>query len=251
VEPVILFSKGEEIRGDFSDHEIISGDTFIVYSIWQRIGALKASTDFIVATPFVSDPKDSSKAWIGGLCFLAVIGLALAGFPIALVFLSGAVAMVLARVLSIQEAYQAVEWKVVFLLAGLIPLGIAMQRTGTAAFLAGNIMQLVMDQSPFLLVVMVGVLSTAFSLLMTNVGAIVMLAPLVIEMATLYGLDPRPLTLMAAVCAANSFLIPTHQVNALLMSPGGYRNADYLKAGSGMTLIFLVIVILFFYHFMI
>jgi di/tricarboxylate transporter len=159
--------------------------------------------------------------------------------------------MVLARVLSIQEAYQAVEWKVVFLLAGLIPLGIAMQRTGTAAFLAGNIMQLVMDQSPFLLVVMVGVLSTAFSLLMTNVGAIVMLAPLVIEMATLYGLDPRPLTLMAAVCAANSFLIPTHQVNALLMSPGGYRNADYLKAGSGMTLIFLVIVILFFYHFMI
>ncbi len=157
--------------------------------------------------------------------------------------------MVLTRVLDIQEAYQAIEWKVVFLLAGLIPLGVAMQKTGTAAFLAEQMMTLVQGKHPVLLVLTVAVLSTLFSLFMSNVGAIVVLAPLVMSMAQIGGLDPRPLALMAAVCAANSFILPTHQVNALLMSAGGYRNADYFKAGGGMTLLFLVIVVTVFYFF--
>ena len=96
----------------------------------------------------------------------------------------------------------------------------------------------------------IGILSTLFSLFMSNVGAIVVLAPLVIGMAQIGGLDPRPLVLMAAVCTSNSFILPTHQVNALLMSTGGYRNADYLKAGSGMTFIFLAIAAFFFYFFL-
>ena len=157
--------------------------------------------------------------------------------------------MVLTRVLDIQEAYQSIEWKVVFLLAGLIPLGVAMQKTGTAAFLAEQMMSLVQGKHPVFLVLTVAVLSTLFSLFMSNVGAIVVLAPLVMSMAQIGGFDPRPLALMAAVCAANSFVLPTHQVNALLMSAGGYRNADYVKAGGGMTLLFIFIVVAVFYLF--
>ncbi|MFW5714574.1 MAG: SLC13 family permease, partial [Brevefilum sp.] len=71
--------------------------------------------------------------------------------------------------------------------------------------------------------------------------------PLVISIAQIGGLDPRPLALMAAVCAANSFILPTHQVNAMLMSSGGYRTADYLKAGGGMTLLFIAVVVPVFY----
>lgn len=108
-------------------------------------------------------------------------------------------------------------------------------------------MSLVHGGHPILLVITVAVLSTAFSQFMSNVGAVVVLVPLVMSMAKIGGLDPRPLALLAAVCAANSFILPTHQVNALLMSPGGYRNADYLKAGSGMTLIFLAVVVSFFW----
>jgi len=93
------------------------------------------------------------------------------------------------------------------------------------------------------------VLSTVFSLLISNVGAIVVLVPLVISIATIGGFDPRALALMAAVCAANSFILPTHQVNAMLMSAGGYRNADYLKAGSGLTLLFILVVVVIFYFF--
>jgi di/tricarboxylate transporter len=110
-------------------------------------------------------------------------------------------------------------------------------------------MSLIQAGHPIFLVITVAVLSTIFSLFMSNVGAIVVLAPLVIGMATIGGLDPRPLALMAAVCAANSFVLPTHQVNALLMSAGGYRNADYFKAGGGMTLIFLAVVVTVFYFF--
>lgn len=250
VEPVMMFSKGEEIRGDFSDRQILPGDIMIVYGLWENIGDLKMNSEFVVATPFTVEKKQKpSKSWGAVLCFLCAIGLAMTGAPISLAFFTGAIAMVLTRALTIQEAYQAIEWKVVFLLAGLIPLGVAMQKTGTAAFLAEKVMLLVQGGHPALILLTVAVLSTLFSLFMSNVGAIVVLAPLVMSMAQIGGLNPRPLALMAAVCAANSFILPTHQVNALLMSSGKYRNADYFKAGGGMTVLFLVVVVPVFYFF--
>lgn len=124
-----------------------------------------------------------------------------------------------------------------------------MQKTGAAAFLAEKVMSLVQGGHPFLILLTVAVLSTLFSLFISNVGAIVVLAPLVMSLAHISGLDPRPLALMAAVCAANSFILPTHQVNAFLMSSGGYCNADYIKAGGGMTVLFLAIVVPVFYIF--
>jgi di/tricarboxylate transporter len=251
VEPVLLFSKGEEIKGDISDHEIVTGDTIIVYGIWERISEIKASNNFVVVTPFEREKNVEAKTGIAIACFLLAIGLSLFGFPITLAFFSGAIAMVLFGVLNIQEMYQSIEWKVVFLLVGLIPLGVAMQKTGTAVFLAENLMSLVLGKHTILIILMIGFLATVFSLFMSNVGAIVVLAPLVIEMAQIGELDPRPLALMAAVCVANSFIFPTHQVNALIMSPGGYRNADFFKAGIGLTLLFLIVVVLYFYFFMI
>lgn len=250
VEPVMLFSKGEEIRGEFSDQEIRPGDALIVFGLWEKIAELKAGLDFVVITPFHTEEKEHSKSRLALGCFVFAILLALKGFSLSMAFLTGALAMVLTRVLSMEQAYRAIEWKVVFLLAGLIPLGLAMQKTGTAEYLAMQIMHLVSGLHPLFFLLTVAVLSTLFSLFMTNVGAIVVLAPLVISMATMEGLDPRPLTLMAAICAANSFVLPTHQVNALLMTSGGYKNKDYLRAGSGMTLIFLGVVISYFYLFM-
>ena len=251
VEPVILFNKGERVDGNFSDVEIRPGDTLIVYGRWDKIKGLKESTDFVVLTGFDVDKKDKSKTWPAVGCFVFAITLAMVGFPISMAFLTGALCMVLTRVLNIGEAYEAIEWKVVFLLAGLIPLGVAMQKTGAAMFLAESIMSVVIDLHPVFIVLMVGLLSTVFSLFMSNVGAIVVLAPLVMGMAGIAGIDPRPLVLMAAVSAANSFILPTHQVNAFLMSSGGYRNADYIKAGSGMTILFLTITVVIFYFFII
>ncbi len=247
VEPLRLFSKGKEKRGDFSDHEISTGDTIIVYGLWDKIREMDKSIDFVVATPFKSEGKDHTKTRAAGFCFLLAIALALAGFPIATSFFTGAVVMILMRVLNMQQAYQAIEWKIVFLLAGLIPLGVAMQKTGTSIFLAEEIMEIVSGRHPLVLILTIGVISTIFSLLISNFGAIVVLAPMVIGMAEIAGLDPRPLVLMAAICVSNSFILPTQQVNALLMTPGGYRNLDFIKGGIGLTILFLLITVSFFY----
>lgn len=251
VEPIVLFNKGERVEGDFSDVEIFSGDVLIVYGRWEKIRNLKKSTDFVVYTKIEVDKKDKSKTWPAIVCFVLAITLAMIGFPISMAFLTGALCMVLSRVMNITEAYESIEWKVIFLLAGLIPLGVAMQKTGAAMLLAESIMSVVIDLHPVYIILIIGVLSTIFSLFMSNVGAIVVLAPLATGMAGIAEIDPRPLVLMAAVCASNSFILPTHQVNAFLMSSGGYRNADYLKAGSGMTVLFLAITVSIFYFFII
>jgi len=247
VEPVLFFSSNEQVAGDLSDRKIKTGDTLIIHGIWDNIIRLKKSNDFVVITPFDVEEKRTDKAWIAGLCFIGAIALTITGFPISVSLFSGAIAMVLTRVIRIDELYQSIDWKVVFLIAGLIPLGIAMQKTGAAEFLAEKVMGLVQSGQPLLLLLVVAVLSTLFSLFMSNVASTVVLAPLVINMAKIGGLDPRPLVLLVAVCAANSFILPTHQVNAMLMTPGGYQNKDYFKAGGGMTILFLVLVIIVFY----
>lgn len=247
VEPLRLLSNGKEMRGDFSDHIITPGDILFVYGLWENIREVNDTVDFVVATPFDAPEKDYSKTYIAILCFVFSIGLTITGFPISMAFFTGAIAMILLRVLSIQQAYEAIDWKVIFLIAGLIPLGIAMQKTGSAVFLAEQLMSVVSASHPVSLIIAIGIISTALSLVMSNVGAIVVLAPLVIGMAEIGGLDPRPLVLMAAVCVSNSFILPTNQVNALLMTAGGYRNKDYLKAGGALSLLFLFITITFFY----
>ncbi len=249
VEPVLLYHKGENIRGDFSDVEIAPGDIFIVHGLWDKIAEMKKGYDFVVITPFEADEKDTSKAWIALSCFIVAIGLALAGFSIPISFMSGAILMILTGVLRIDEAYQTIDWKVVFFLAGLIPLGLAMQKTDTASFLAGHIMSLVQGGHTFFLLLVISGISALFSVLISNVGAAVILFPMVISIANTAGIDPRPLALLVAVSTANSFILPTHQVNALLKTPGGYRNKDYLRAGSGLTVVFLLVVVTIFYFF--
>ena len=243
VEPIALLSGDRDPRRDFSDQPFKAGDTFVVFGPWENIRAMADRRDFIVLTPFEDAATAEPRPLKALLCFAGAIALVFAGLPISLALFSGALAMVLLRVISIDEAYRAVDWRTVFLLAGLIPLGLAMDKSGAAAYLAGQIMGLLQGHHPLLLLFSVAALTTAFSLFMSNVAAAVLLVPLVINMARLASLDPRMLALLVAVCASNSFLLPTHQVNAMLMGPGGYRNTDYLRAGGVMTFLFLVLAV--------
>ena len=148
------------------------------------------------------------------------------------------------------EAYRAVDWMTVFLLAGLIPLGIAFEKTGTAAFIANKVLALIGQPSPIVLLAVVGLMTSFFTLVVSNVGATVLLVPLCMNMAVMAGGDPRMAALVVGLSASNTFVLPTHQVNALIMRPGGYRTIDYAKAGAVMTAIFLFVeltIIYFFY----
>ncbi len=243
VEPLLLYHKGGNVRGDISDIEIDQGDIFIVHGLWSKIADMKKGYDFLVVTNVEPEEKDSSKAWIAMVIFLLSVGLAIAGFSVPVVFMSGAVLMVLTRVIRIDDAYRAVDWKVVFFIAGLIPLGVAMQKTGTAAYLADNLMSLVQGSHTFVILLAISLITILFSVFMSNVAAAVILFPMVTGIAAVSGLDPRPLTLLVAVSTAVSFILPTHQVNALYKTPGGYSNRDYIRAGSGLTIVATLVLV--------
>ena len=122
-----------------------------------------------------------------------------------------------------------------------------MEKTGAASFIANQIIQPMHMSHPLLIMISIALIATVFTLFMSNVAATVLLVPLVIIIGTSTGINARALALLVAVCASNSFLLPTHQVNAFLMSPGGYRNSDYLKAGFPLTFIFILISVIIIY----
>ena len=152
--------------------------------------------------------------------------------------------MVVSGVITMDEAYKAVSWKTVFLLAGLLPLGIAVETSGTAGFVVQHLLARIGDVPPWILQAMIAILASVFSLVMSNVGATVLLVPFAINLALATGANPAMFALTVAISTSNSFLIPTHQVNALIMGPGGYRVSDFLRAGSVMTVLFLVVSLL-------
>jgi len=243
VEPIVLLSGAERQPADFSDKPLSVGDVLVVHGSWDHLRQIARDRSFAVLTPIEGEETDSSKGITAALCFAGAIGLAIAGFSLSICLMSGAVIMVLLRVLPIDDAYRAVDWRTVFLLAGLIPLGTAMDKSGAAAFVAGGLTSLLAGSPTLVLMLAVGVLATLFSLFMSNVAATVLLAPLVMIVGEEAGVDGRALALLVAVCASNSFVLPTHQVNALFMSPGGYRNADYIRAGGIMSLLFLALAV--------
>ncbi len=239
---VLFFSDSEVVEDNVADREIRAGDTLVLQGKWKSLQFFKESEDFITVTPFEYEPKHPEKAWIAIGSFVGAILVVLTlGLPISIGFLTGAVAMVLGGVLTIEEAYRSIEWKVIFLIAGLIPIGIAMETSGAAAFIAENLVTLIDGVPAFGILFILGVLMTLFSLVMSNVAATVLMVPLVLELTGIGGLSAQVLVLQVGLCAVNSFILPTHHVNALLMTPGGYRVADYLKAGSILSLLFVTV----------
>ena len=220
-----------------------AGDMLVAHVDWERLTRLKDDPDFVVVT---SDfPQEELRPHKVGwaLAFFAVaLGMILfTDVRLSLCLLTGAVGMLLARVLSMDEAYRAVGWNTVFLLACLIPLGQAVQGTGTAEWLAQRILVLLDGWPTLALQTGVAVLSTAFTLIMSNVGATVLLVPLAVSIAVAAGADPALFALTVAISTSNSFIIPTHQVNALIMGPAGYRVKDFVASGGIMTVLFLVV----------
>lgn len=249
VEPIQLHNDQGAIYNDFSDEAFDAGDILIIHGLWSKIWEIKNSKELIPISRLQETTDYKKKPFIALACFFGSILLALSGFQLSHSLFTGAAAMILFRVVNIEEAYKAIDWRTVFLLGGLIPLGIAMDKSGAAQFLAEMIFSLVGDAHPLIVLISISILATIFTLFMSNVAATVLLVPLVVIMGNMLGIAPEALGLLVAVMASNSFLLPTHQVNAFLMGPGGYSNRDYLKSGGLMTLIFISITVTLIYVF--
>lgn len=234
--------KGEGIR----DMPLEAGDTLVCHVAWENLYRLESDNNFVVVTSeYPREETRPHKVKHALVFFLIALGLVLfSDLRLSISLLTGALGMILAGVLSMDEAYKAVSWKTVFLLASLIPLGMAVENTGTAAWIAQQTLSLLGDVPVWVIQSALAILATFFTLVMSNVGATVLLVPLAVNLALQSGANPAVFALTVAIATSNSFLIPTHQVNALLMGPGGYKVPDFMKAGGIMTILFLVVSLL-------
>jgi di/tricarboxylate transporter len=221
-----------------------TGDCLVSHSTWRDLSVLGKERDFIVATDIPKEEQRPHKVAYALVFFaISISMIVFTDFRLSISLLVGAMGMVLTGVLSMDEAYSAVSWKTVFLLASLIPLGGAMERTGTAAWIAQEIMIILGDVPEIAIQIALAILATIFSLVMSNVGATTILVPIAVSIALTTGANPAMYALIVALSTSNAFILPTHQVNALIMGPGGYRVADFVHAGSGMSIIFIIVML--------
>ncbi|MEM7724309.1 MAG: SLC13 family permease [Pseudomonadota bacterium] len=242
-ETLSLVETDEHKATNIGQEPFRAGDTLVAFTTWTGLARLTKDRDFVVVTSdFPMEELRPNKVIWALVFFVLSVGLILfSDLRLSLALLVGAGGMIATNVLRIDEAYEAVSWQTVFLLASLIPLGQAVQNTGTAAWIAEQILTLLNGWPIWGLQAGVAVLATVFTLVMSNVGATVLLVPLAVSIALAAGGDPAIFALTVAISTSNSFLIPTHQVNALIMGPAGYRVTDFMKSGGVMTVLFLVV----------
>jgi di/tricarboxylate transporter len=238
-----IYRGGEGITSALQDVPLAAGDTLIAHTRWEDLARLEKDRDFVVVTTDYPREERSPYKLALAIAFLFVsLGIILfTEIPVSIALMTGAVGMITFGLLTMDEAYRAVSWSTVFLLAGLLPLSRAVETSGLANYVAQHLLSQFGTIPAWGLQAMLAVLGMAFTLVMSNVGATVLLVPLAINIAVATGADPAMFALTVAISTSNSFILPTHQVNALIMGPGGYRVVDFLKAGSIMSAIFLVV----------
>jgi len=236
--------RGNVIIEEVREQVLEAGDCLVSHSTWRDLSALQTDRKFIIATDIPKEEQRPHKVGQALAFFALSIGMIIfTDFRLSIALLAGALGMILTNVLSIDEAYNSVSWKTVFLVASLIPIGLAMELTGTAAWIAQQAMVLLGSMPDIAVQIVIAVLATVFSLVMSNVGATTILVPIAISIALATGANPTMYALIVALSTSNAFILPTHQVNALIIGPGGYRVADFVRVGSGMTVIFLVVML--------
>jgi len=246
---VLAVHRGDKVyRGkkEMSGLSLRAGDALGMFCEWGALYTLHNNPDFVIVTSDYPKQKlRTDKMWFAVFFFLFSIFLIMLGklsIPIGL--LVGAVGMIFSGVISIDDAYDAVSWKTIFLLAGLIPLGIAVQASGTSDWVGKYMLQMLGNSPEWVLLLVLGIFSSVCSLFLSNVGATIVLVPLAVHLAQSVGADPRAFALMVAVATSNSFVIPTHQANALISTPGQYKITDFLRAGGLMSVLYLLIVMI-------
>ena len=241
-----IWREGRPYRSNLRDMALRFGDALLLYGPRERIQMLGAEPDFVVLTESAQEPPRLKKAPISVLIMAIVLTpVILDWLPIAVAAVGGVILMVLSRCLTMDEAYRAIEWKAVFLIAGMLPLGIAMEQTGAASFLAEGMVSLVGGLGPLAVMAGLFILAALASQVMPNPAVAVLLAPIALNTAADLGISPYPLMMAVAVSASAAFLSPVgHSANVLVMGPGGYKFADYTKVGIPLTLVVLAVVVL-------
>jgi di/tricarboxylate transporter len=235
------------IRTGLNDLPLAFGDSLLLFGPRQRIGVLASEPDLILLTERKarSVPSGLKRGLAVVIMLASLVMAALRPDLLGETLLSGAVGMAVIGVISMDQAYQAIDWRSVFLVAGMLPMGIAMAKTGAATLLANSLFGLLGTDSGILLVAGFLLLATLLSQVMAGVATGAVLVPVAIQAAHHAGVDPRAVTMAVALGTSMAFITPLgHPVNILVMTPGGYRFKDYLRVGLPLTIILFILLLI-------
>lgn len=242
-----IWRGGRAYRSNLRDLQLRFGDALLVYGPRKNLKILGREPDFIVLTEEAQETPRLEKAPLAAVVMLAVLlPVILNWLPISIAAVSGAVLMVLLGCLTMEEAYRFIEWRAVFLIAGMLPLGIAMESSGTANFLADGVVSIAGGLGPLAVIAGLYLLATFSTQFMPNPAVAVLLAPIALNTANTMAFSPYTLMMAVALATSASFLSPVaHPANILIMGPGGYRFSDYLKVGIPLTFVILLVTLIF------
>jgi di/tricarboxylate transporter len=246
LELVAVWRKGEAIRTNLDQLRLQLGDALLLLGPRQKLAVLERDPEFLVLTPVTQKAIDTAKAPLAAGIMLAVVVSTLTGWlPIYIAAVIGSTLMILTRCLSMEEAYRAIEWRAIFLIAGMLPLGTAMEQTGAAEFLAEQTMNLLGPLGPWWVIGGLYLITAAGTMIIPTAALVVLMSPIVLSASGDLGIAPQTAMMAVAMAASASFTSPiSHPANILVMGPGGYRFADYLKVGLPLTAVVFVTVML-------
>jgi di/tricarboxylate transporter len=242
-----IWRHGEAITEKLRDVPLQFGDALLLQGPRHRVRELQEGTDFLVLEPLQVEQLRQKKAPIAVLALASAIGLVVfAGVHISLAMVMAAVAMILTGCLSIEEAHESIDWRTVFLVAGMLPLGTAMEATGTAQYLADGVLDALGDLGPTAVLGGMYLLAALITQAMSNAAAMVLIVPIAVDTAQALGANHLTFTMAVVIGAATSFLTPIgHKANVLVFGPGGYHFFDYARVGALLTVILLVVSMIF------
>lgn len=235
----------EVLRENVRNLPLRAGDMLVLHSIWQDLAKTAVNRDFVIVTDYPKGEQRPHKFKIAMGIFAVTILIALSSrIPTSIALMTGVAGMLVTGVLKMDEAYSAINWKTVFLMACLIPLGWAMDSSGAAAWIAGHTIERLPEGLPIWMIEFtVAVLTTLFSLVISHVGATIVVVPLAINLALAAGGDPTSFALIVALSASNNLVTASNPVMSMLTGPANYSARDLWRVGTPLSLAYLVIVV--------
>lgn len=239
--------RGHSLREKLKDIPLHFGDALLLQAPQGEIARLRGGEDLIVLAEVEESGLRRHRAPLALAIIAVVVGLAAFNvLPILVTALLGCVAMIVTRCLTLEEAYAAIDWKVIFLLAGILPLGIAMEKSGAAQLIASHVLSAVGSLGPVAVLAAFYLLTAALTETMSNNAAAVLLAPIALSTADHLGVDGKPLLMAVCFAASTSFATPVgYQTNTMVYNAGGYRFTDFMRAGIPLNLIFWALAVYF------
>jgi len=239
-----IWREGTTIGTELADERLQIGDALLLLGPRDRLKLLSSDSDFLILTPLGQQPPDTRRAPLAALIMAAVVGSVMLGLaPISVAAVIGGTIMVLTGCLNMEQAYRSIDWRAIFLIAGMLPLGTAMQDSGAAVYLANQVMELLGDAGPWPVIMGLYILTAMATMIIPTAALIVLMSPIVLSAMSEMGLQPETAMMAVAMAASASFTSPiSHPANILVMGPGGYRFVDYLKVGVPLTIVVFITV---------